>query len=531
MTGDADDIELEAEMSDAVGAAGQAEEEAPLLVAASQSSRPVVRAKQKASSKHWWTICGTKLPRSLVLLIAVPSLLVIAVVLERRRHRPSAPALPTLSNGTHAFHPTTLVVSIDGFRPQYLSSHAELVPNLIALGHAEHGLRAASMQPVFPTLTFPNHWALLTGLYPESHGIIANDFYAPDLKTEFRYSSKDSWDPTWWWGEPMWSVAERGGRKALNIMWPGPPTMGNGVSPTYFVPYKDKSSTDQKLDQVLHYLDMPLEKRASLLLAYIPDVDKAGHKGGPESADVERAMERADKFIGDLVSAIDARNLSQIVDLIVVSDHGMAATSKNRLVFLDDILGEGYEDVEFKDGWPAYGLRFKPGSDVDAHLATLEAAAKESNGSFAAYTHDTMPERWHFSSGERVAPIYLVPKLGWVITDHEEYNRHGGDELPIKGCHGYDNEYPEMQAIFFAHGPFATRVKAKAKLAARAEPGDGQDVPVWSPGVAPGWESTSPAIMKPFPNLELFSLVMRLQQLEKIAPPTNASASFWDSYL
>lgn len=173
-----------------------------------------------------------------MLLIAVPSLLVVAVILERRRHRPSAPALPTLSNGTHPFHPTTLVVSIDGFRPQYLSSHAELVPNLLALGQAEHGMRAASMQPVFPTLTFPNHWALLTGMYPESHGIIANDFYAPDLKGEFRYSSKDSWDPSWWWGEPMWSVAERGGRKALNIMWPGPPTMGNGVSPSYFVPYK-----------------------------------------------------------------------------------------------------------------------------------------------------------------------------------------------------------------------------------------------------------------------------------------------------
>lgn len=106
-------------------------------------------------------------------------------------------------------------------------------------------------------------------------------------------------------------------------------------------------------------------------------------------------------------------------------------------------------------GWPAYGLRFKAGSNVEAHLAKLEAAAKESNGTFAAYTHDTMPERWHFSSGERVAPIYLVPSLGWVITDHvrggvggrrgrtplttrqEEYERHGGDELPIKGCHGF----------------------------------------------------------------------------------------------
>lgn len=267
---------------------------------------------------------------------------------------------------------------------------------------------------MFPTLTFPNHWALQTGLYVESHGIVANDFYAPDLLQSFSSRKKSSWNPEWWWGEPIWSVAERGGRRAANVMWPGPPQMSSGISPSFFVPFR-KATPMEKLPQIEEYLDAPIHLAPSFVQVYIPDVDTAGHRGGPESAEVEDALRRVDEFVGALRGSIDSRNLTGIVDLVLLSDHGMAATSASRLVFIDDVLGDGYADLESRDGWPSLGLRFKRGADIEAHLARLKRA---SNDSFAVYTKDTMPDRWHFSHGDRVAPIYLVPQLGWVLTDH-----------------------------------------------------------------------------------------------------------------
>lgn len=349
-----------------------------------------------------------------ILFLFPPAAIIVSLLMPWPSGLPHSDSLPILSNGTHEFHPTTILVSIDGFRPDYLNTRERLVPNLNAMGKA--GLRAMSMQPIFPSLTFPNHWAMLTGLYAESHGIVANDFWAPDIQDDFSSRKQSSWEPEWWWGEPMWSVAERGGRRSAQMMWPGPPTTAGGVSPSFFVPYK-KAAPLEKVAQILDYLNLPIDEAPSLILTYLPDVDVAGHKGGPESGDVEQALERVDEFVGVLRESLDARNLSCVVDLVVVSDHGMMETSKDRLVFLDDILGEGFKDIEHRDGWPSFGVRFKDQSPVDKYYDVLKAAS-EVNGSFAIYTHDTMPERWHFNHGPRVAPFYLVPKLGWVITDH-----------------------------------------------------------------------------------------------------------------
>lgn len=384
------------------------EEEAELLYrgASSAPRRP------KRLRNRWITILGFKLPLPLFIMLLFPPALVGLSFLFRFPAVPHRDNLPILSNGTHQFHPTTILLSIDGFRPDYLERR-DLVPNVLSMG--KEGLRAKSMQPIFPSLTFPNHWAMLTGLYAESHGIVANDFWAPDVQDEFSSRRKSSWDARWWWGEPVWSVAERGGRRAAQMMWPGPPTTAAGISPSFWVEFKHAAPLE-KLPELLSYFDKPIDEAPSLILSYLPDVDVAGHAGGPESKAVEDALARVDGFVGALRASLAERNLTEIVDLVVVSDHGMAATSIDRLVFLDDILGNGFEDLERRDGWPSLGLRFRDQSPVDRYLELLKTASE--NGTFSVYTHDTMPERWHFNHGARVAPIYLVPKLGWVITDH-----------------------------------------------------------------------------------------------------------------
>ncbi|WVW80511.1 hypothetical protein I302_102495 [Kwoniella bestiolae CBS 10118] len=522
-------------------------------------------------------ILGVELPKPLLYLLSIPPILLLFSFLT---HRPSLyHPIPTLSNGTHTYHPTVLLISLDGFRPSYLTSHSNLLPNILNLARMDDGIRAESMRPVFPTLTFPNHWSIMTGLHPESHGIVANNFWDPlfggviakeiredggdeadiqirddrdidgldigiidetpdmrsgnlidsiedetttDTKTkkdekntgaQFVYTEEDkSWDSNWWWGEPIWSFVERMKMKSAVIMWPGPPVTSHGIAPSYFVPYR-KLSPSKKVTQILSYLDLPLSDRPQFIASYFPEIDQSGHRGGPDSKGVNDSIALCDGMIGELLEGLRQRNLDGIVNVVIVSDHGMAETSNDRIIYLDDILGEeGVDAIEHKDGWPSVGLRFKEGVDSENYLNILLEAAESSNGTFAVYTHETMPERWHFNHGHRIAPIYVVPTIGWAITDHHEHEvMFQGDYQP-KGNHGYDNLFPEMQAIFFGKGPFVMLIKERAS--------------------AEVYETVEPAILKSFPNLELFSLVTRLLGLSREDEPAhNGTIGFWDRYL
>lgn len=164
---------------------------------------------------------------------------------------------------------------------------------------------------------------------------------------------------------------------------------------------------------------MPAEDAPSLIFNYMPEVDQAGHRGGPESSDVESALKVVDGFIGDVVSEIETRNLTHIVDLIVLSDHGMTGLSKKRIIFLDDVLEKDFARIKHKDGWPSFGLHFGEEGDIEPVMERLKKASTgEDRLNFTTYTPATMPERWHFSHGPRIAPVYLVPDIGWIITDH-----------------------------------------------------------------------------------------------------------------
>ncbi|KAI0647781.1 Phosphodiest-domain-containing protein [Trametes meyenii] len=423
------------------------------------------------------------------------------------------------SNGTHEFKKSVLIVSIDGLRADYLDRG--LTPHLLAI--SKDGLRAKSMKPVFPTLTFPNHWALMTGLYAESHGIVANNFWDPATGLEFHYNRIDaSWNSSWWYGEPMWETAEKAGITTANLMWPGPPETRTGASPTYFVPWRDKVPLKEKLDQIVSWIDLPLEKRPQFIMAYEPSLDQAGHLTGPNSPLVNKVLKQVDVFARDLHDAIEARNLTHIFDIVFVSDHGMTDMSHPELVYVDDILGEAFEHIEHEDGWPAMGLRFTTKSDESKALEVLSIAASASGGKFDVYTHDTMPERWHFAHNERIAPIYVVPRMGYALT-----NRIENGSGMSKGNHGYDNEYESMHAMFVAHGPFpavvkaieADRIKAAHERRELARPNK-------------GWHSTADDtyVMETFENVEIYNLVMKLLHIEEQAASTNGTKGFWDKY-
>ncbi|KAL4250585.1 Phosphodiest-domain-containing protein [Abortiporus biennis] len=430
------------------------------------------------------------------------------------------------SNGTHVFKKTALIVSIDGLRADYLDRG--LTPHLLAI--SKKGLRAKSMKPIFPTLTFPNHWALMTGLYAESHGIVANNFWDPKSKLEFHYNKEESaWNSTWWFGQPMWETAERAGLITANLMWPGPPRTTSGVSPTYFIPWKDKVPLKEKHDQIMQWLDLPLEKRPQLITAYEPSLDQAGHLTGPSSPLVNRVLKQVDQFAKDLHDSLSARNLTDVVDIVFVSDHGMTDTSHPEWIYMDDILGEGFNLIEHEDGWPSMGLWYPPSVNSSHYLDVLLKAAKKCGHKFDVYTHETMPKRFHFSNNERIAPIYVIPKEGYALT-----NRIENGTGMSKGNHGYDNDQHSMHAMFVAHGPFSSVVKAihqSRSLSLSSSPI--HNLKRWflsRPNK--GWHHASKDtyIMSTFQNVEVYNLMMKLVGIEDHASSNNGTKGFWDIY-
>ncbi|KAI5114638.1 hypothetical protein M0805_004157, partial [Coniferiporia weirii] len=217
-------------------------------------------------------------------------------------------------------------------------------------------------------------------------------------------------------------------------------------------------------------------------------------------------------------------NLTEIVDVVFVSDHGMTDTSHPELVYLDDILGdEGIAFIEHEDGWPSKGLRFSSKCNSTYYLDILLKAASENSEKFDVYTTETMPERYHFANNYRIAPIYVVPKIGYALTTREE-----GDDGLSKGNHGYDNREPSMFATFVAHGPFSTNVKdvhnkrssslSMFRSAAKRS--------------SPGWHSIqdSAYVMEGFENVQIYGLVMKLLGLEEWSANNNATKGFWDKY-
>ncbi|GAA6029087.1 hypothetical protein JCM8097_001587 [Rhodosporidiobolus ruineniae] len=421
-------------------------------------------------------------------------------------------------NGTHWWDPTVILVSLDGVRADYLERG--LTPHLLNI--SRKGLRAEYLEPVFPSLTFPNHWSLLTGLYPSSHGIVANDFWDPSLDKEFVYTEPaQSWASEWWGGEPIWATAVKNALRSAVLMWPGPPLMADGTKPTLWYPFVDHYHFRKKVDRVSKWLDMPYSHRPHLMTVYAPDVDQAGHKAGPHSKTVEKALSGLDEFVREIFEQVDARNLTDAVDVVVVSDHGMTETSNDRLIFLDDILGaDGFAAIDRNEGWPSAGLRFKPGTDTAEMLRRLKAAGAGGSGKegFECYTSEDMPERWHFTGHERISPIYCVPHLGWAFTNHHELEVVMANNYAVKGNHGYDNASPEMHGIFVAHGPFAERVKAARRLTRKKR----EDIP------------TDPAttVVPGFSNLEVYGLVANLLRIPKERrAATNGTDGFWEGLL
>jgi predicted AlkP superfamily pyrophosphatase or phosphodiesterase len=340
--------------------------------------------------------------------------------------------------------PTVILVSFDGFRWDYLSKAP--TPNLQRL--ITRGVRASSLIPSFPSKTFPNHYSIVTGLYPGHHGIVANNIFDPPTGRTFALAKREEVrDPMWWGGTPIWTVIERAGKKSAPLFWPGSEAPHGGVMPTYWQPYDDNRPANARVDQILSWLDQPSAQRPTFLSLYFEDTDSAGHQHGPESPEVHAAIMRDDGYIGRLVDGLTRRGIANRVNIIVVSDHGMVAVDDSRVVVVDDYISPN--DVTISDINPTLGIFPKAGKGDEVYRRL-----KGANPHLTIYKREETPARWHYRDHPRVPPIIGVADEGWQVLRRATVTGITTRTiLGQRGTHGYDPQLMSMRAVFIAAGP------------------------------------------------------------------------------
>jgi alkaline phosphatase D len=327
------------------------------------------------------------------------------------------------------------MISIDGYRHDYTKLFSP--PNMTRL--MQGGTWAKGLIPVFPSLTFPNHYSIVTGVRADKHGIVSNEFYDPKRAARYKLSDRIAVrDGTWYGGEPLWIAASKQGMVSASYFWVGSDANIQETYPTYYFDYNGSVSNDDRIDQVLNWLKLPDANRPHLILSYFSDVDSAGHKYGPDSKEVKEAVLGIDRSIGRLLDGLETIDLP--VNIIVVSDHGMAPIKEkiylSDYIDLDGIRVEGkgahsllyIEDEEIRE--QAYkGLKKVP------HLTVSKPSE--------------LPAEYGYTKNPRVGDIVLNADESYYIElIHPLVASNQGV------THGYNPKTtPSMQGIFYAKGP------------------------------------------------------------------------------
>lgn len=333
--------------------------------------------------------------------------------------------------------PYVILISADGFRSDFSMKYgAKFLQSRVA-----RGVKADAMIPSYPTLTFPNHYSIVTGLYPAHHGLVDNRYFDVNSGNEYSMGNKKMVaEGKWYGGTPLWVLAEQQGMLSASFYWVASEADIQGIRPSYFYAYNEKIPIEQRIQAVKDWLSLPVEKRPHMITFYFPEVDHDAHEYGPEDPRVGKAVEFVDQSIAKLQAALDPLNLP--INYVFVSDHGMTT------VDTEHTLGKpaALDTAAFRVPW----------GDALLHVYTKNSAAVpqalvalRKDQSFQTYLMDETPAHWHYRKSDdkfnRLGDILLVPNHPTI------FNLSPRKTSP--GKHGYDNHHPDMQASFQAWGP------------------------------------------------------------------------------
>lgn len=324
-----------------------------------------------------------------------------------------------------------VVLSMDGFRSDY--PNRAHTPTLDSLGKA--GVRAA-FRPSFPSVTFPNHYSMATGLHPDHHGLVNNHFYAPDLDSVYRMGTPDT---RFFGGEPIWNTAEKQGVRAASFYWVGSEYPIQGQQPSIWKPFDSSVPFSARADSVIAWLKLPEKERPHLIMWYMEEPDKIGHIATPDSAATYAKVEELDLILNHFFSEARKLAIFEKIDFIVLSDHGMATYTPDKYVNLNDYLPRDSFDYVF-EGVPT--LLYPKPTYTDRAYAILKHVPH-----ITVWKKEEIPAKYVYGTNPRIGDLFVLPDIGtYVQFTSRPFPR-------MAGAHGYDNFEPEMEAIFYAAGP------------------------------------------------------------------------------
>lgn len=329
-----------------------------------------------------------------------------------------------------------VILSLDAFRWDYPT--LANTPNLNSIAH--DGVTAQALIPCYPTKTFPNHYSMATGLHPNNHGLVCNRFWDAELGFYSIGDRNAVENPLFYGGEPFWLTAEKQGVKAATYYWVGSEAPIGGQYPSFWKKYDQKVPFAHRIDTVIHWLNLPIEQRPRLIAWYYHEPDLMAHRDGPTGPRTMSLVEEIDSLIGIYLQKIAELPHADKINLMIVSDHGMADISPDRYINLNEYVNRDWFEL-ITGGSPVYSL--KPKEEFYEHaIASLKAIPN-----LTAWRRSEIPARLHYGSNPRIQDVVIEAAAGYSVGFASDGSRFTG------GTHGYDNQNPDMHGIFFAKGP------------------------------------------------------------------------------
>lgn len=333
--------------------------------------------------------------------------------------------------------PYVVLISLDGFRYDYADKYQ--ATHIQALG--KQGVKAASMIPGYPSVTFPNHYSIVTGMYPAHHGLVANGFYDPSFKRSYSMGNKkEVADSSWYGGTPLWTLAEQQQLLSASMFWVASEAAIKGIRPTYYYNFNDRMDIGKRIQAVKNWLSLPEEKRPHLITFYMSEVDHAGHSYGPDAPQTKAAVQYADSVIYQLTQAVQSTGLP--VNFVLVADHGMTAVDTLHPIAMPAVIDTAKFMIQ--QGGTMVNLYAKDKADILPLYTELKKTAKD----YKVYLKKDIPAQLHYGAKDdrmnRVGDILLLPTWPKVFSNRKPGNGyHGFEPLAVK----------DMHAIFYAWGP------------------------------------------------------------------------------
>lgn len=349
--------------------------------------------------------------------------------------------------------PPLLLVSLDGWRAEYMT-WSKLVPVIDKLKRC--GTSTPFMQAAFPSKTFPNHYTIVTGLYPESNGLIDNSMYDPEMDASFSLSSPEKDNPAWYFGQPIWHTASYQGLKSGTFFWPGSDVKVNGSFPDLYRPYDGKIPFEERVFTVLKWLQLPEDQRPDFLTLYLEEPDKSGHSYGPVSGGLIAALQGVDLILDQLMNGLQMLRLHRCLNIVIVADHGMEEISCERKEALQDFVGDVRKYWVTEGPFGRIRARDKT-TQIDPVGLIANMTCKTSEQKIRPFLKQNLPKRLHFANSRRIEDVNVLVTPKWLF---ERYP--GSLDFCSGGNHGYDNDVESMQAMFLSYGPkFRTRTEVE----------------------------------------------------------------------